>query len=348
MKLNMLSLLFAILAWAAAPLWAGDHSKTDVLYMKNGDRITCEIKSLEHGVMTIKMPYTNNDVAIDWSQVERLESSQMFIVETRKGDYHSGSITTDAEKGEHLDVKLGPTSTEIPHPDIVTVEELGRNFWGRMKGSISYGFNFARSNNQTQSTLDANVNSRTERRYVTVAASSLFSNTEDIRTNRHSLAATYSSRLKYSQWSLAAVGNLLKSDQQQLDLRTSIGGALQRKIIYTPRTSLIGLGGVVYTRENYSSADANGQTRFNSLEGVAGMQHGTYGFDRLEWLNSLWVYPSITDSGRVRSSIDSSLYYKFIGNLFFKVSVYGSYDTRPPANTPKSDYGISNSIGWSF
>jgi len=348
MRTKELYCLFALFLACGMPSRGGDHTKTDVLHMKNGDRLTCEIKSLEHGVLTIKMPYTNNDVTIDWNQVARLESKQMFIIETRKGEYHAGQIATDAEKGDHLDVTLGPTSTEVPHPSIVTVEELGTSFWGRMKGSISYGFSFARSNKQTQSTLDANLTSRTEKRYTTVTASSLFSNTEGIQTNRHSLAATYSSRLKYSQWSLAAVGGLLKSDQQQLDLRTSFGGALERKIIYTPRTSLIGLGGVVYTRENYSSADATGQTRFNSLEGVIGMQHGTYGFDRLEWLNSVWVYPSITDSGRVRSSVDSSLYYKIIGNLFFKVSVYGSYDTRPPANTPKSDYGITNSVGWSF
>lgn len=346
MRAKVLYYLFALFA-ATIPSRAGDHTKTDVLRMKNGDRITCEIKSLEHGVLTVKMPYTNNDVTIDWNQVERLESKQMFIVETRKGDYYAGEITTDAEKGDHLDVKLGEASTEIPHPSIVSVEELGRSFWGRMKGSISYGFSFARSNKQTQSTLDANLSTRTEKRYTNITASSLFSNTEGIQTNRHSLNATYSSRLRYSQWSLAAVGALLKSDQQQLDLRTSIGGALQRKILYTPRTSLIALGGVVYTRENYS-VDIDGQTRFNSLEGVVGMQHGTYGFDRLEWLNSVWVYPSITDSGRVRSSLDSSLYYKIIGNLFFKISVYGSYDTRPPANTPKSDYGISNTVGWSF
>lgn len=347
MRIKGLYCLFALFLAGGMPSRGGDHTKTDILHMKNGDRITCEIKSLEHGVLTIRMQYTNSDVSIDWGQVERLESKQMFVIETRKGEYYKGEITTDAEKGNFVDVKLGESSTEVPHPNIVTVEELGRNFWGRMKGSISYGFSFARSNKQTQSTLDTSLTARTEKRYTNLTASSLFSNTEGIQTNRHSVGATFSNRLGYSQWSLAAVGSYLKSDQQQLDLRTSVGGALQRKIIYTPRTSLVGLGGVVYTREKYS-ADVEGQNKFNSLEGVVGMQHGTYGFDRLEWLNSLWVYPSITDSGRVRSQLDSSLYYKIIGNLFFKVSVYGSYDTRPPANTPKSDYGITNSVGWSF
>src|SRR5688572_21434080 len=125
MRIKALYCLFALFLAGTVCSRAGDHTKSDVLHMKNGDRITCEIKSLEHGVLTIKMPYTNSDVTIDWNQVGRLESKQMFIIETRKGEYHAGEIATDAEKGDHLEVTLGPTSTEVPQPNIVTVEELG-------------------------------------------------------------------------------------------------------------------------------------------------------------------------------------------------------------------------------
>lgn len=331
----------------AGVLAAGDHTKTDILHMKNGDKITCEIKSLEHGVLTVKMDYVSSDVAINWEKVQRLESKQMFVLETRKGEYYAGAISTDAKEGDHVDVALGPSRHEIAQPQVVSVEQLGRNFWGRMKGSIDYGFSFARSNKQTQSTLSLDLSSRTEKRYTTFAVDSLFSKTGDIPTNRHSASATFSNRLGYSAWSLAGISSLLKSDQQDLDLRTSFGAALQRKIIYTPTSSLTAMGGVVYTNEKYST-QIDGQNRFNSLEGVLGVQHAAYKFDAMEWLNTIWIYPSITDTGRVRSSLDSSLYYKLIGNFYIRLGVYGSYDTRPPANTPKSDYGVTTSFGWSF
>ena len=332
---------------AASMATAGDRTKTDVLLMKNGDRITCEIKRLDHGVLTVRMDYTNTDVPIDWNKVERLESKQLFVVETRQGVYNVGTIATDNSVDNKIDIDQAGRTTEIPQPQVVTVEQLGRGFWGRMKGAFDYGFSFARSNKQTQSTLNMNLSSRTEKRYTTFLVNSLFSNTEGIQTNRHSVQTAFSSRLGYSKWSVAGVGNFLKSDQQALDLRTSLGTALERRIIYTPRSSLIAMAGPVYTYERYSK-DIDGKSRFNSLEGLIGIQHAQYQFDRVELINSLWIYPSITDSGRVRSSIESSLYYKIIGNFYTRLGVYGSYDSRPPANTPKSDYGFTTSFGWSF
>lgn len=337
--------LFAVLLATAAQ--AGDRTKTDVLYMKNGDRITCEIKRLEHGIIFVRMDYTNTDVPIDWSKVEKLESEQLFVVENRQGIYDVGTIATDSRAEGKIDVARAGETVEVPEDQIVTVEQLGKGMWGRMKGAIDYGFSFARSNKQTQSTLNLNLSTRTEKRYTTFLVNSLFSNTEGIQTNRHEVQAAFSSRLGYSKWSLAGVGNFLKSDQQALDLRSSLGAALQRRIVYTPRSSLIAMAGPVYTHERYSK-DIDGKSRFNSVEGLISVQYAQYQFDRIELLNSLWIYPSITDRGRVRSSLETSLYYKIIGNFYTRLGIYGSYDTRPPANTPKSDYGFTTSFGWSF
>ena len=71
-------------------------------------------------------------------------------------------------------------------------------------------------------------------------------------------------------------------------------------------------------------------------------------FDSTEWINTLWVYPSMTNRGRVRSTFDSSLYLDLVGDLYFRLGVYHNYDSRPPTDTPKIDYGATISIGWSF
>lgn len=328
-----------------APVCA--RTKTDILHMKNGDKITCEIKRMEHGQLSIETDYTKGTLTINWEKVERIESKQLFVLETERGNYYSGEIRTDAKESQNVDVTLGGSKTVLQQKKIVTVEQLGRGFIGRMKGAVDYGFSFARSNKQTQSTLHLDLNSRSEETYTAFTADSLFSTTAGVDTNRHSASTSYSHRLGSSNWSLATFATALSSDQQQLDLRTTLGGGIERRFIYTNRNYLIGTAGVVYTNEKFSEA-VNGQDRFNSAEGALGVKYSTFRFDSTEWINTLWVFPSITNRGRVRSTFDSSLYLDLVGDLYFRFGVYHNYDSRPPTDTPKSDYGVTTSIGWSF
>jgi hypothetical protein len=323
------------------------RSKTDILYMKNGDKITCEIKDMEHGQLSVKTDYTKGTLTINWEKVERIESKQLFVLETERGNYYSGEIRTDAKESQNVDVIQGGTMTVLQQSKVVTMEQLGRGFFGRMKGAMDYGFSFARSNKQTQSTLHLDLNSRTEESYATITADSLFSTTGGVDTNRHSATTSYSHRLQRSNWSGITFGSLLRSDQQEVDLRTTVGGGIERRFIYTNRNYLIGWAGVAFTNEKFSEA-VNGQDRFNSAEGALGLTYSTFRFDSTEWINTLWVYPSLTDRGRVRSSFDSSLYLDLVGDLYFRLAVYHSYDSRPPTDTPKSDYGVTTSVGWSF
>jgi hypothetical protein len=64
---------------------------------------------------------------------------------------------------------------------------------------------------------------------------------------------------------------------------------------------------------------------------------------------SLFLLPSLTESGRVRSEAKLRSRYEIIDDLFFEVSLYGSYDTDADATADsKSDYGVTTSLGYSF
>src|SRR4026208_1300488 len=52
----------------------------DVVVLKNGDRLTGEIKGLQGGELRIKSDYMAEAVRLDWSRVERLESKSMFMI----------------------------------------------------------------------------------------------------------------------------------------------------------------------------------------------------------------------------------------------------------------------------
>src|SRR5688572_27122631 len=62
----------ATLLVLVAPVLA--KRKDDVVVMKNGDRLTGEIKRLEEGKLIFSASYIASDVVLDWTNVERLES----------------------------------------------------------------------------------------------------------------------------------------------------------------------------------------------------------------------------------------------------------------------------------
>jgi bifunctional pyridoxal-dependent enzyme with beta-cystathionase and maltose regulon repressor activities len=52
----------------------------DVVVLKNGDRITGEIKSLQRGELNFKADYMAEAVRLDWKQVERLISKDKYQI----------------------------------------------------------------------------------------------------------------------------------------------------------------------------------------------------------------------------------------------------------------------------
>src|ERR1700685_1376868 len=90
------------------PLFA--RPKTDVLVMKNGDRLTCEIKGLDEGVLYVSLDYILGTSSVQWSKVAYIESKQLFVVKTADGSAYTGTLTT-AESEEKRPVKIDVLET---------------------------------------------------------------------------------------------------------------------------------------------------------------------------------------------------------------------------------------------
>ena len=86
------ALLFTCMLLAAAPVFA--RKSTDVIVMKNGDRMTGQVKSLNAGILSVSLDYVNGTISVDWSEVAHLESSQLFVVLTQGGSPYEGTLVT--------------------------------------------------------------------------------------------------------------------------------------------------------------------------------------------------------------------------------------------------------------
>jgi Protein of unknown function, DUF481 len=320
--------------------------KTDVVYMKNGDKITCEIRSLEQGQLTIKQEYANSTVVLDWEKVDRIETQQPFVVIDTKGNAFNGEVF---EKADENFVTINGTITgKIPHNEVVSIQETGETFVRRLQGSVDVGLNFAQSNAQKNLTLQGDVTYQATRNIAAFTASSQFTSQQKTdNTSETTVKSEYFHQLRKSNWYGGGIANFLSSSEQQVDLRSTFGGALAIRTIYTNKTNLSLIGALAYTLQK-DAANTTSTASNHSLDAAAAIQYSTFRFDSTSFNTTVWVYPSLTSPGRVRMTINQDVYYKFYKDFYVRASFYSNYDNRPVVGAPSNNLGVSSTVGWSF
>ncbi len=144
---------------------------------------------------------------------------------------------------------------------------------------------------------------------------------------------------------LAGLGDFLHSSQQNLALRTTLGGGYGRFWLRTNHNNLIWLAGAVYTHENFQSGD---ESPDQNVEALLGLQYQLFRFDRYSMQSQLLVYPGLSDAGRIRTTTKTTFSVKLVNNFHTDFSFWDNFDSRPPNDSRRNDLGISNSIGWTF
>src|SRR5215469_2203454 len=126
--------------------------KDDVVVMKNGDKFTGEIKSLQYGELIFKSGYMKESVHLDWKEVRTLQSQDTFIVTLSNGERVTGFISkgTSGEQGsEDFKIISSGSALNVVTPDVIVIDQRESSVWNQLTGSISYGFGFASGNNST-------------------------------------------------------------------------------------------------------------------------------------------------------------------------------------------------------
>src|SRR5438309_5842159 len=121
------------------PLFAQD--KNDLLVMKNGDRLTCEVKGLSAGVLSVKLSYVDGTISVQWSQVAHLESDRLFLVQTESGAVYTGKLSTSGVSHDPpIRIQLTTTpnrEVEVAQNKIIKLGQTSENFWSRFNGAVN-------------------------------------------------------------------------------------------------------------------------------------------------------------------------------------------------------------------
>jgi hypothetical protein len=339
-----------ILVLLAAPLFARD--KTDSLVMKNGDRMTCEVKGLDAGVLYVSFDYIDGTASVDWSKVARLESKQLFVVKTEDGSVYTGTLrTSETSGGRPVRIQVVDTTmkeTEINRSQITTLIATSDRFWERFNGEVNFGITYSKGNQSTQFSLGSQTAYVRERWNAQASFdSNLTSSTGASTSTRNSFGASALHLLPSKNWFYGGVGDFLQSSEQGISLQSSLGGGVGRYLKNTNTTTISLIGGAAWqnTRYQQSVIPANTQNV------AAALIYGDVKFFRFSktTLNvTAGLLPAVSEPGRVRFNTNASYYIKLFSNLKWNVSFYGNWDNQPPAGFSGSDYGSTSGLSWTY
>ena len=346
MTRNFILILFITLAWASTIC---AKNTDDVVVLKNGDHLTGEIKGLQRGELRIKADYMADAVRLDWTRIERLESKSTFIISLVDGKLFTSVMRLlPSNSNEVSNFVIGSAGGElrVPQLDVIRIVPVEPGFWKRLEGSIDFGFSFTSGNDQYQTELNATTTYRTGDHSFTASIDSAFSGQpQGTSTTRNEFTFDYRKQLS-RRYYVGGLFDLLQSDQQSLNLRTSVGGLVGRNLRQTESSRLSIFAGLVGTRENYSSTLGKPET--TNADALAGVDFNVFHFKSVDISSQFSLFPSLTTAGRMRMQTTSNLKIKIVKDLYWGFHLYENFDSKPPVRADKNDLGITTSLGWKF
>lgn len=336
-------LTLALASIASSPAFA--REKSDIVWLVNGDRITGEIKRLEHGVLRLGTDSLGT-VNIEWDDIKTIESDYEFQFERNDGKRATGALAATPDR-QQIIVTSEERTVTFAQTDIVRISQIEETFWDQVKGSMTFGYSFTKASDVAQGNFGLRATHRSEIRSILFDGSTIITSDQASEKTQRSTLRLNMTRFRANRWFNSYLLGFEQNDELGLSLRTSLGAGIGRFLRQTNTSELAVLGGLIGTSEELHG-DAASQ---ENLEGLLGVDYSRYILDypQMNVSASLFAFPSITESGRTRAQLDINLRWELVEDLFWDLTYYNTFDSDPPSDTETTnDYGIVTSIGYSF
>ncbi|HKD52645.1 MAG TPA: DUF481 domain-containing protein [Steroidobacteraceae bacterium] len=341
----LVALLLGALTWRLAT-GAETREKTDVITLRNGDRYTGRIIVAQYGYLQLDSKYSGN-VSIEWPSVISIETRYGFRVVRFGGLHYAGHIRTTAD-GAGLIIGSGAQAVTVPMAEVSSVVPYeSASFWDRVDGEVSLGYSFTKASDITQGSFGLSaVYSGSSIQGSLQASSVLSRDSTGATTDQDQIQGTaFFLRPSPNFWGF--LGVLQRDQSVGIDGRVVTGIALGRRLIETYKSEVVAIIGVAYNQE----WPTEGAASQGSAEGVIGADWRVFKFTypKISLDTSLLIYPSITESPRVRGTLNITLTYKLTERFALKLNTFGNYDSRPPAaGAATTDYAVTTSVSYAF
>lgn len=335
---RILALTSAIILCATAPLAAQEF----IIHV-NGDSINGDVKGFKRGKLEFEIP-GGSSTYIEFDDLSTIGSSDYWDIELDDQTRTFGTLEPGEEPGTVRIV--GATGTqEVPLVRIVQMVSLDDSFWSKWDGFLEFGFSFAKANSVTNYTLGAQFVYRGENWASSLTLDSRLNSQDDVETTSRNQLNLTVVRLLPKTWYAGLLGQVEQNQELDLDLRLLLGAVGGRDILQTNRVEWRWVAGILGNREEYTGLEPN-----SSLEALLGTYFNFFTFGNWEndLASSLLVYPSLTESGRIRADFDISYRQDLFSDFYVRFSFYDQYDSSPPEGASNNDFGTTIAVGWDW
>ena len=334
-----LSFLFLVIAGVSALA-----KYDDTVFLKNGDRLSGDIKELNRDMLRYKTD-SMGTIYVRWDDIQSIETEKYLRIELKNGRRLVGRLGR-ADAPEQLVIATRSEDERHHFDELVAFVplKLTKAWIDRIEGAVRFGLNGTKGSDTLQWNLGANALYRGEDWEISSRWDSTTTDkSDDTTTQRINFVNAYR-KLLTRGWYWNLVLGYDKNDELGINDRWSAGGGIGQFLIRSNLFELMWQGGLIASRE-FRTDDVSNQLEAYAGAGFAWFQHR---FPKTDIRTDVLVFPSLTDSGRVRTNWDVSVAREIIEDLSLDLSVYYTTDNRPPDEASQDDWGIVTSIEYTF
>jgi putative salt-induced outer membrane protein YdiY len=327
----------------------------DQVTLKNGDRLSGTVVKSDDKTLVIKTEF-EGDVTVQWPAVQVINSSEPLHVYLNNGQTLVGPVTTADGSLGVATAANGTVSAPLASVKVIRsgAEEaayeksLHPGLSEGWAGGLNLGFALTGGNSQTKNLAVAfNANRTTLNDKFILYANTVYATNDAPGAVPSTTANSAQGGLRYDHnltKKLFAFGNIdFQADAlQDLNLRSIVGGGLGFHAIKNDHTTLDFLGGVNYTRENYSTF-----TR-NFAAGQVGEEYTRKLGASTVLIERFYFFPDLTDWGQYRGTFDFGTVVKINRWLGWQTSFGDIYVTNPPEGKKQNDVVFTTGLNLSF
>jgi putative salt-induced outer membrane protein len=327
----------------------------DQVVLKNGDRLTGTITKSDDRTLLIKTEFAG-DVTVQWPAVQEVSSAQPLHVTMSNGRTVVGPVAT---AGGNLTVTTAASGTVNVAKDDVTAlrsdaeqtayeKSLHPGLMQGWAGGANVGFALTAGNSETKNlALAFTADRKTRADDLSLYANTVYATNDAPGANPSTTANSIQAGTRYSRnltpRLFAYVGADFQTDALQgLNLRSVPGGGLGFHALKSDRTTLDFLGGLNYTRENYTTFNRN----FAALTLGEELTH-KLGASTLV-TQKLYFFPDLNDTAQYRTTFNLGTVTKLSKWLGWQNAFGNIYVTNPPAGAKKNDIVLTTGLNFSF
>ena len=310
--------------------------KTDKVFLKNGDVVTGEIKSMKLAKMSFDMNGPGI-ISIKWEEIVKLISDKIFQVSMQNGMVLVTKIDS-----------LFFETYKVTMEEIVEIIQIKNKFLKRMSGDVNVGFNYTKSSDIIQFNFGSSITYRVPKIETNFKLNTVLSrSSSDTITSKKQDATASVLRTLNKRYYLMSYLGWERNTQLGLDNRYLLAGGAGKIIFNDNHKRLLTGGGLSYNREQFSDSS----TFKGNLEamGVIEFKKFRYVFPKINIDAQFKVYPSLSDWGRIRMNFQATTSIEIFKDFSVGFTFYDNFDSRPSsAAASKNDYGITFNIGFFF